>query len=338
MADTRFHLPLAIGMAHPAWDRDHAVVAEDVTVERVQRRVVDVRLHHALGQVVEHNDAWCAAEPTKRRLVHLRPHARAGAPRQQTHRFPAKAEREDEEPHTPVLPRRRVAHHRPFAPVDLRLLAGLRDDHRVRLRRAGTAQLLEEALHARVLRAEAVIGDEVLVDRHAVAAALQRQLDEAAVRLARARRRRPARRRRRRWRWRWRVGGHPIGGGRFCRPRVGGHPIGGGRFCRRPHCWWAPHRDAGCFEVPARCFPAHAGRGFDPPKRPSESPKRQNLLSFVVAQDVGHPGDGPLGPPPRQRPGALHQLAGFEVSTTGRFWVSPEGLLPIVEKMPTADE
>ena len=44
---------------------------------------------------------------------------------------------------------------------------------------------------------------------------------------------------------------------------------------------------------------------------------------LVAAQDI-HPGGGPHPRRRRQRPGAL-RLAGFQVSPTGRFWVSPEG-------------
>ena len=47
--------------------------------------------------------------------------------------------------------------------------------------------------HARVPRGEAVVVDEVLPDRHRVAAAAERLLDQLAVRLARARARRAAR-------------------------------------------------------------------------------------------------------------------------------------------------
>jgi hypothetical protein len=49
------------------------------------------------------------------------------------------------------------------------------------------------------------------------------------------------------------------------------------------------------------------------------------LLLLVFSQDIGHPGGRPRASPPRQRLGAsLTSLAGFQVSMTGRFWVSTE--------------
>ncbi len=64
---------------------------------------------------------------------------------------------------------------------------------------------------------------------------------------------------------------------------------------------------------------------LDAPDRPAEPPKCQNLLSLVVAQDVGHVGERDHSPSaPRQRLERLTSMAGFEVSTYGRIWVSTE--------------
>ena len=101
--------------------------------------------------------------------------------------------------------------------------------------------------------------------------------------------------------------------------------IGCGRFWRQRYLSWRPNRDPGRAQVPARRLAPDARRVLDLPERPPQSPKGQYLLSFLVAQDVGHPGGGPQARRLRQRPGALHQLAGFQVSITGRFWVSTEG-------------
>lgn len=78
-------------------------------------------------------------------------------------------------------------------------------------------------------------------------------------------------------------------------------------------------------QVRAGRLAPNARRFLDLPDRSTQSLKRQYLLLVFVAQDVGHPGEGPFGPPPRQRPGALSHLAGFEVSITGRFWAYTEG-------------
>src|SRR6185437_16229964 len=51
----------------------------------------------------------------------------------------------------------------------------------------------------------------------------------------------------------------------------------------------------------ARRLTPHACRALNSPERPTESPKPKYLLSFLFAQDVGHPGGGPRGPLPRQR-------------------------------------
>jgi hypothetical protein len=68
-------------------------------------------------------------------------------------------------------------------------------------------------------------------------------------------------------------------------------------------------------------------RLLDVAQRPPEPAEREYLLLLVVAQDV-HLGAGPRSRRVRQRPGfGLLRLAGFQVSLTGRFWVSPEALL-----------
>ena len=72
------------------------------------------------------------------------------------------------------------------------------------------------------------------------------------------------------------------------------------------------------------CTNAAPGRLFDAPERPSQAPKRQDLLSLLVAQDVAHPGEGPCRPCRRQRLSRGPLMAGFHVSINGRFWVSPE--------------
>ena len=83
-------------------------------------------------------------------------------------------------------------------------------------------------------------------------------------------------------------------------------------------------RDPRRLEIPARRLPTNARRGLDPPQAPPEAAKYKYLLLFVVAQDVAHSGEGPFGPPPRQRPGALLHMAGFGVIRYGRFWVITE--------------
>ena len=275
-------------MADAAWERDDAVVREDVAVERVERRVVDVGREHPLLEIVEDDGLRHAAEPAKRLLVELRPDPRTRLPGQEPDRLAAVAEGENEEARAAVLAGLRMADHRAVAVVDLRLLARRGEDHRMGLGRARPAQSPHEAADARVAGREAVAVDEVLPDGHRVAPAPERLDDHLAVRLAGARLRAaagprgPGRRRR--------VGGHLIG--RFCR-RVGGHPVG--RFWDGPPAPAAgrPDGDPGGFQVRARRLPADAGRLLDPTERPPQPPQHQHLVSLRVAQDVGHPGDEP---------------------------------------------
>ena len=73
-------------------------------------------------------------------------------------------------------------------------------------------------------------------------------------------------------------------------------------------------------QVGAGRLPTHPRRLLDAPQRPAQSPKCQNFLSFLVAQDVGHAGGGTTVLPPRQRLGVplphwpvfrCRRLAGF---------------------------
>jgi hypothetical protein len=111
VADARFDLPLAIGMADAARERDDAVVREHVAVSGV-----------SVGSYT----------------------SAASTPREQPHGLAAVAEREDEEPGAPVLRGLRMAHHGAVAVIDLRLFAGRRQDHRVGVGRRGGAQPMDD--------------------------------------------------------------------------------------------------------------------------------------------------------------------------------------------------
>jgi hypothetical protein len=181
------------------------------------------------------------AEPPKRFFVQLGPAPRARREGEQADALAAIAEGEDEEARATVLPRDRMPHHRAFAVVDLPFLARRGDDDGVGLGSARTAELRHVAPHARVARGEPVLIDEVLPDRHGIAAAAEGLFDQLAVRLAGAGRRRPAGPGRH---THAKVGGHLTG--RIC--GVGGHLYG--RFCGRV----APppgraHRQPGGFQV-----------------------------------------------------------------------------------------
>ena len=48
VADAGFHFAFAIGIADAARQCDHAVVGEHIAIQRIERRIVDVRREHAL--------------------------------------------------------------------------------------------------------------------------------------------------------------------------------------------------------------------------------------------------------------------------------------------------
>src|SRR6185295_896158 len=62
-----------------------------------------------------------------------------------------------------------------------------------------------------------------------------------------------------------------------------------------------------------------------PTERPAQTAERQNLVLFVMLQDVAHPREGPHVPRLRQRLGGRQLMVGFQVSINCRFWVSTEG-------------
>jgi hypothetical protein len=76
--------------------------------------------------------------------------------------------------------------HRAVAVIDLALFTRSRHNHRVGLTGPLAAQRDDEATDARILGGEAVIIDEIAPDRHGIAAAGERHLDQLAIRFARA--------------------------------------------------------------------------------------------------------------------------------------------------------
>ena len=142
VADPGLHFAFAIGVAHATGQRDDTVVRQDVAIERVHRRVIDVRGEDAFAQVVEHDRVDRAAQSAKGAFVELRPNLRARSPGQQPHALARVAQRQHEEARPLVLARARIAHHRPVtAVIDLAFLAWRGGDHDARLRGRRAAQL-----------------------------------------------------------------------------------------------------------------------------------------------------------------------------------------------------
>ena len=63
MTDARFDLAFAIRVLHSAWKRCDAVVLQHVTVQRIERGLVNVRREHAFAQVIEHHHAGLCEGP-----------------------------------------------------------------------------------------------------------------------------------------------------------------------------------------------------------------------------------------------------------------------------------
>ena len=240
---------------------------------------------------------------------------------QQPHGLARVAQRQHEEPRTPVLAGSGITDHRSVAVVDLRFLPWGRRDHYPGIGGGTLEELGDESPHTGIPGRKAVRIDQVLPDGHGVAPPADGLDDQLAIGFAGARPRRST----------GAVIGHGGGltrarGGReYCR-RVGGHLRGNGRFCRtngRPAA--AAHRHAGRLQVAAGRLAPDPGCPFDLPQRPAEASQRQDLLSFVFCQDVAHAGQELAVPDRCQRLGPLSVMAGFQVSTNGRFWVSTEG-------------
>ena len=141
VTDAGFDLAFAVGILDAAGHGHRAVVGEHVAVKKIQNGIVNVGDEHALAQVVEDDDAGCAAQPSKRLLVQFGPDLRAGTEGQQANRLATAAQRHHEQPGTPVLAALGIAHHRAGAVIDLRLLAGCGDDHDAGLRHLGSRSL-----------------------------------------------------------------------------------------------------------------------------------------------------------------------------------------------------
>ena len=308
-------LPLRSGVADAARQGDDPVVGQHVAVERIQRRVVDVRGQDTFLEVVEDDDADGATQPPERPLVQLGPDLCTRSADQQPDGLARVAQGQNEEPRPTVLARRRIADHRSVAVVDLCLFSrGCRDDGS-RLDGGLLPERRDEAPYACITSREAMVIDQVLPDGHGVAPAANGLDDQFAIGLAGAR---P-----------WRSAGAVLRrgggltrarGGRGCCRRVGGHLRGNGRFCRTNGTpATAPHHQACGLQVAAGRLAPDPGGPLNPPQRPSEASQRQNLLSFIFSQDVAHAGQERPIPDRCQRLGPLSVMAGFQVSTNGRI-------------------
>ena len=223
MAHAALHLPLAIRVPHPAGHRHHAVVLQHVGIHGVDGGIVDVGLKHTLAKVVEHYHARATTQATEGLLMQLGPGLRAGVEDQEPNRLAAVAEGHHEQAHAAILAGVRVADHGAGAIIDLGLFADRGLDHRAGFFGRAADQLAHEALDALVAAREATGVDQVLPDRHGVAAPREPQFDGVTMHGARAGR--SWCRRRLLGESHAKVGGHANG--RFCVDGVGADLAGG---------------------------------------------------------------------------------------------------------------
>src|SRR5215469_3233767 len=97
------------------------------------------------------------------------PGAYTRSPGQQANRFATVAERQDEQPCPAILAALRIAHHRTTAVVDLGFFSRSGEDDACWFRTLRSAQLTHEALHRLIAPGKAVVRDQVLPDRLAIA-------------------------------------------------------------------------------------------------------------------------------------------------------------------------
>ena len=84
MADAGFNLALAIGVPHPARQRRHSVVRQNIAIQGIQSGIVDVGSRNALAKVVRNHDPGRAAQTAKSLFMQLGPHSRTRSEDQQT--------------------------------------------------------------------------------------------------------------------------------------------------------------------------------------------------------------------------------------------------------------
>jgi hypothetical protein len=82
--DARLDLTLAVRIPYPTGQRHGPVVSQQVSIEWVQRGIVDVRCDDAFAQVIEDDHADRAAQTPEGTLVKLGPDSRRRFPDEQT--------------------------------------------------------------------------------------------------------------------------------------------------------------------------------------------------------------------------------------------------------------
>src|ERR1700739_615152 len=167
--------------------------------------------------------------------MQFRPSAYTRPPGEQAHAFAAIAERQHEQPRPAIFATLRITHHRPTAIVDLGFFSRSGEDDAHRFPTLRPAQLAHKTLHRLIAPGKAVVRDQVLPDRLAIASQGQALFDEFSVRFTGA------------------------SDGRFCWDAL-------------PPETRQPYNNAGRLQVGAGCFSTHTSGLLDAPQGPSELP------------------------------------------------------------------
>src|SRR5579885_1884217 len=251
MSDTGLDFAFPIRVLHSARKGCDTVVLQHVTVQRIERGLINVWREHALAQIIEHHHASGPASPAKRLLMQLGPDTRTGTEHQKANGLPAVSQRQNEQSSAPILAVLRIAHHRAGAVINLGLLTGSGFNHHAGFWRRRSAQLPHKAFHAGVFFAEAITVHQVLPNRHGIAALGQCSFDELAVRFAGARRQAGTRR-------------TGVVSGTILVSRVGGRLCGRFWLSASPTAW-QPERNAGSSQIACDRFTPNVEGSFNAP-------------------------------------------------------------------------
>ena len=134
MAHPGFNFAFAIRIFNATRQGDRTVMGQHITIERIERRVVDIRLEHSFAQIVEHDDTHAATQTTKSFLVEFGPDATTGTEGEESHALAAVAKRHDKQTGASILAALRIAHPGTSAVIHLRFFTRFGNDHGTRLR------------------------------------------------------------------------------------------------------------------------------------------------------------------------------------------------------------
>src|SRR5687768_17210778 len=88
MAHPSFNFAFAIRIFNATRKGDCAVMGQHITIEWVERRVMNVRLEHSFTQIVEHDDTHAATQTTESFLMYFGPDSPIRAQGEQPHLLP----------------------------------------------------------------------------------------------------------------------------------------------------------------------------------------------------------------------------------------------------------